>query len=98
MWQGTAQSRLSLRTRTAVDTHTTAAALCDHIEHLRQVGGEDCVGIGTDFDGIGGTFEIADCTYMHLLFEELQRRGYSESFLEKLAYGNVERVIGDAMK
>lgn len=84
--------------RDPMDTHTTAAALCDHIEHLRQVGGEDCVGIGTDFDGIGGTFEIADCTYMHLLFEELQRRGYSASFLEKLAYGNVERVIGDAMK
>lgn len=84
--------------RDPMDTHTTVAALCEHIEHLRRVGGEDCVGIGTDFDGIGGTFEIADCTYMGLLFDELHRRGYSDGFLEKFAYGNVERVIGDAMR
>lgn len=84
--------------RDPMDTHTTVAALCGHIEHLRKVGGEDCVGIGTDFDGIGGTFDIADCTYMELLFDELHRRGYSDDFLEKFAYGNVERVIGDAMK
>lgn len=83
--------------RDPMDTHTSVAALCEHVEHLRQVGGEDCVGIGTDFDGIRGSFEIADCTYMHLLFEELQRRGYSEAFIDKLAFGNVERVIGDAM-
>lgn len=81
-----------------MDSHTTVAALCEHIEHLRQVGGEGCVGIGTDFDGIGGTFEIADCTRMHLLFEELHRRGYSDDFLDCFAFGNVERVIGEAMR
>lgn len=80
------------------DRHTTAAALCDHVEHFVRVGGEDCVGIGTDFDGIGGSFEIADCTAMNLLFDELRRRGYGGRFLEKFAYGNVERVIGDSMK
>lgn len=84
--------------RDVTDRHTTVAALCDHIEHFRQVGGEDCVGIGTDFDGIRGTFEVKDCTFMNLLFEELCRRGYNASFLDKLSCGNVERVIGEAMK
>ncbi len=72
--------------------------LCDHIEHFRKIGGEECVGIGSDFDGIGGTFEIEDCTCMHLLFDELHRRSYSDDFLEKVAYRNVERVIREAMR
>lgn len=80
------------------DSYSRVQTLCDHIEHFRQVGGEDCIGIGSDFDGICGTFEIEDCTKMHLLFDELHRRGYSDRFLEKVAGGNVERVIKDAMR
>lgn len=78
--------------------HCTVARLCDHIEHMRQVGGEDCVGIGTDFDGISGTYEIDACDKMHLLFEEMERRKYSCSFIEKVAHKNVERVIKESMK
>ena len=84
--------------KNADDTTSRVQTLCNHVEHLRQIGGEDCVAIGTDFDGIEGTFEIRDCTYLHLLWEELQRRGFKESFLEKLAYRNVERVIREVMK
>lgn len=80
------------------DTMSRVQTLCNHVEHLVRTGGEDCVAIGTDFDGIEGTFEIRDCTYLHLLFEELERRGYREAFLEKLAYRNVERVIKEVMK
>lgn len=80
------------------DSYTRVGRLCDHIEHYRQIGGEDCVGIGTDFDGIGGTFDIKDCTDMHLLFEEMERRNYSSSFIEKIAFGNVERVIKESMR
>ena len=29
-----------------------------HMKHIRQVGGIQCIGIGTDFDGVGGTMEI----------------------------------------
>ncbi len=79
------------------DKLSRISSLCDHIEHLRQLGGEDCVGIGSDFDGIDGEFEIKDCTYMHLLFEELERRKYSQSFIEKIAYKNVERIIKESM-
>ncbi len=71
--------------------------ICDHIFHLIDKGGSECVGIGTDFDGIYGEFEIADCTGMPLLFEELRRRGLPESAVEKIARGNVERVIRDVL-
>lgn len=72
--------------------------MCDHICHFMNEGGADCVGIGTDFDGISGQFEIADCTGMPLLFDALHRRGLSDDLIEKIAYGNVARVIRDAMK
>ena len=67
--------------------------MCDHVEHLIHVGGMECAGIGTDFDGIDGMFEIADCTGMPRLFDALHARGFSWDAIEKIAYGNVERVL-----
>lgn len=72
--------------------------MCDHIEHFIKVGGVECVGIGSDFDGIGGQFEIEDCTKMHMLFDELHRRGMGDDTIEKLAFGNVTRVIKESMR
>lgn len=79
------------------DEHSRVERMCDHVLHFIDKGGVECVGIGTDFDGIGGTLEIADCTGMHLLFEALHRRGLSEDAIEKIACGNVARVIRDVM-
>lgn len=80
------------------DLHSRVSRMCDHVEHFLKVGGEDCVGIGTDFDGIGGEFEISDCTKMNLFFDELHRRKISDRVIEKIAFGNVARVIKESMK
>ena len=72
--------------------------MCDHIQHFIDKGGAECVGIGTDFDGIGGDLEISDCTKMHLLFDTLHKRGYSDDDIDRIAYKNVERVIRDVMR
>jgi len=88
----------SFLNRNPDDTISRVSRICDHIEHFIKVGGVECVGIGTDFDGIDGTFEIADCTKMELLFTELKRRGLSDDVIEKIAFLNVERVIRDSMK
>ena len=56
------------------------------------------VGLGTDFDGITGEFEIGEPEKMELLFEQLHREGISETVIEKIAYKNVLRVIKDSMK
>ncbi len=79
------------------DEVSRISCMCDHVEHFINVGGIECVGIGTDFDGIGGQFEIADCTAMERLFEELKRRGIHEDALDKIEWGNVARVIRDTM-
>lgn len=71
--------------------------MCDHVLHFIEKGGVECVGIGTDFDGIGGEFEIADCTDMQKLFDALHKRGLSEDVLDRIAYRNVERLIRETM-
>ena len=67
------------------------------MEHFIRIGGVECVGIGTDFDGISGQFEIEECTQMEMLFVALHKRGLSEDTLEKIAFHNVERVIREGM-
>lgn len=80
------------------DSFSRVSRMCDHIEHFIKVGGVECVGIGTDFDGIGGKFEISDCTKMYLLFDELHRRGIGDDTIDKIAFSNVTRVIKESMK
>lgn len=68
-----------------------------HINHLRKCGGEDCISLGTDFDGISGEFEIGHPDKMYLLFDELHKNHLSDDLIEKIAYKNAKRVIRDIM-
>ena len=83
--------------RERTDQESRIACMCDHVEHMRNVGGIECVGIGTDFDGICGQLEIKDCTQMPLLFDALKKRGFSERELDQIAYKNVERVLKECL-
>lgn len=71
--------------------------MCRHVLHLLDVGGEDCIALGSDFDGIHGELEIGSPEDMHLLLDALARVGLSARQLEKFAYGNVLRVLGDCL-
>ncbi|MEO9214593.1 MAG: dipeptidase [Rhodanobacter sp.] len=75
----------------------TLAMVADHIEHLRKVAGIDCVGIGSDFDGIPDTPKgLEGVDKYPALFVELARRGWSDEDLAKLAAGNMLRVMREA--
>ena len=80
-----------------VDKVSRIERMCEHVKHLVNVGGIECVGIGTDFDGIEGNLEIADCMEMEKLFDALQKKGFCEDDIERIAYKNVERVIREVM-
>ena len=68
--------------------------IADHIDHVVALAGIDHVGIGSDFDGIEVTPEgMEDISMMPKLFEELRRRGCSETDLEKIASGNFFRIL-----
>ena len=75
----------------------TLSQVADHIEHIAKVCGVDCVGIGSDFDGIGDTPVGLDGVdkYPDLL-AELARRGWSDADLAKVAGGNVLRALREA--
>jgi len=68
-----------------------------HILHFIKIGGEDFPMIGTDFDGIHGELEIPSCEQMPRLFDALEKAGLTARQIEKIAWGNAERVIHDAM-
>ena len=68
-----------------------------HIDHVVEVGGIDCIGMGSDFDGIDNDLEIKDASGMQLLYEALKEH-YSEEDLEKIFYRNVLRVYREVWK
>lgn len=77
---------------------TTVEDLGRHVLHFIQVGGEDCVGLGTDFDGMDGELEIGHPSEMYRLFDYLEKQGLTQRQLDKIANGNVLRVIRDSMR
>lgn len=77
--------------------HCSADDLAKHVWHLFQTGGEDCIALGTDFDGIGGTVEVDSPIRMPLLFDALTKLGLTQRQLDKFAFQNVLRVLQDTL-
>jgi len=77
--------------------HATLAQVADHIEHIRQVCGVDCVGVGSDFDGITEVpVGLEDVSKLPDLLAELLRRGWTDAEVKKVAGLNTLRVMRDA--
>ena len=68
-----------------------------HLNHIKNIGGEDVIALGSDFDGISGNLEIDSSDKMYLLFDALKDSGWSERLIEKLAYKNALRIIKDTL-
>jgi len=87
----------SLKAWNARAPHATVQQVADHIEHIRQVAGVDCVGIGSDFDGIDEVpVGLEDVSKFPDLIAELLRRGWSELDVKKVAGLNTLRVLREA--
>ena len=78
-------------------TDSTVARICDHVEHIVKVGGIEVVGLGSDWDGIRGNLEVGSPLEVHKIYEELSRRGFSTSDIEKFAHGNAERILRETL-
>jgi membrane dipeptidase len=87
----------SLKAWDAVGPHATLSQVADHIEHIREVCGVDCVGIGSDFDGITEVpVGMEDVSKFPDLIAELLRRGWTEADVKKVAGLNTLRVMREA--
>lgn len=81
---------------------TDVQTVANHIDHIVKLAGIDHVGLGSDYDGVGGPANLPDglkdvSQYPNLLYE-LLRRGYSEQDIEKICSGNFLRVWREVEK
>lgn len=74
------------------DALSKISSMVKHILYIRQLAGIDCIGLGSDFDGIPQNLELKDASFMPLLYQALQKAGLSEEEIEKIFYKNVLRV------
>lgn len=64
-----------------------------HIKHIINIGGEDCIALGTDFDGIDNPpIEIPNASNQQKLVDLLEKNGFSYEVIEKICYKNVLRL------
>ncbi len=69
-----------------------------HIEYVLEMGGEDNIGIGSDFDGMNflpnGISSIKD---LEKIPQEMLKRGYGESLVKKITHTNFLRLINEVV-
>jgi membrane dipeptidase len=71
--------------------------IADHIDHAVKVAGVDCVGIGSDYDGITKVpRQMEDVSCYPVLTQVLVDRGYKKNDIHKILGGNLMRVFADA--
>jgi len=73
-------------------SHLTAASLprlVEHARHILNVGGEDCLGLGSDFDGVDSLVQgVTGVQSVPAIVDEMQRQGISSRVIDKICYEN----------
>lgn len=74
--------------------HSQITDIIHHAEHFLELGGEDIIGLGSDFDGVDslpdGMNSIVD---IDKLINEMYKNGWSHCLTEKFLSKNMEKII-----
>ena len=73
-------------------------SIIKHIETMLELGGEEVVAIGSDFDGASMPSDLQHIGDVEKLYERLLQRGYSEELVQNLFYNNARRVFWSALE
>ena len=75
----------------------TLDMLIDHFVHIAKVAGIDHVGIGSDFDGVGGQLPegMEDISKLPSITYELLKRGFSDADVKKVLGENFLRTMAE---
>jgi membrane dipeptidase len=69
----------------------------DHIDHIARVAGIECVGLGSDFDGVSKLpNQLEDVSTYPLITQELLNRGYTREQIHMILGGNILRALREA--
>lgn len=72
-------------------------AVVRHAKHIADVGGIECLGLGSDFDGIPTPKGLEGAGKMPLLDDAFKKAGFPASQREKIFSGNVLRLYRDTL-
>lgn len=78
------------------DDYRTASLsqIADHMDHIKSVIGAEHIGLGSDYDGSDFVVTgMEDVSRYPFLFEELIKRGWTDTELENVAFNNFNRVF-----
>ncbi|MDR0497731.1 MAG: dipeptidase [Treponema sp.] len=83
----------SLDSASIVDS-APQSIIADHIDYMVKIAGEDCVALGSDFDGIPAAPQgVTGSDFYPFLEAELRSRGYTEKRIAKIFNENFLRVL-----
>ena len=88
---------LATQTEHEPSCRSTVSKMAKHVRYFMNTGGLECVGLGSDFDGMSGDSELTDCSRLPLLEEEMRRQKFHESEIEAVFYKNVMRVYKELL-
>ncbi|MGN0399269.1 MAG: dipeptidase [Blautia sp.] len=74
-------------------TGTTMDEIVEMAKYVVNTGGMECLGLGSDFDGILEAPEMKDCGNMQRLADRFRMKGFTEGQTEKIFSGNVKRFL-----
>lgn len=70
-----------------------------HMEYILNMGGEDVLGLGSDFDGVSSLpKEMEGVQDMTTLIQAMENRGFCEALVEKILFGNFHRIFKESME
>jgi membrane dipeptidase len=72
---------------------TPHGTMVRHIEHLMKHAGEDCVGLGSDFDGCRVPGFIKDASGLPKLVEAMHQAGFGVELIDKITHRNWLRAL-----
>ncbi|MCZ4606888.1 dipeptidase [Streptomyces sp. Lzd4kr] len=82
---------------TAEQAGPSVRDVADHLDHVREIAGPGCVGLSGTYDaGAAHPQDLSDASCYPHLVAELLRRGWSETDIALLTWGNVQRVLREA--
>jgi membrane dipeptidase len=80
------------------DEDIPVTGIVRHIDYAVERIGVDHVALGSDFDGAEMPSELADVAHLPGLIQALRDGGYDDDSLERIAYRNWFRVLGETWK
>ena len=71
--------------------------MINHIKHIKNIGGIEVIGLGSDFDGIDCKVEIENASKMQILAEKMKKEGFTEKEVEHIFYKNVLNLFKEIL-